>query len=121
MTRLIKRVDDNGSTTRVVAADDETTGLLDFPTQPGKEGCQRRGVENTLAAEAVDASRQCREVAVEHPERARLDLAERGAGRRANPFGALLQGVLGGRNESDVDGNVKRLLLAGGQATLQVL
>ncbi len=110
--RLIERVDKDGSTARVIAAHDEATRLLNLRTTPREERCQRAGVEDTLAGQAVDACGKCREVAIEHPERARLELTKRGASRGANLFGTLLQGLLRGRDQGDVDGDVKRLLLA---------
>ncbi len=62
--------------------------------------------------QAVGARGKGREVAVEHPERTRLEVTERGAGRGANLFGTIFEGLLRGRDQGDVDGDVKRLLLA---------
>src|SRR6476646_8847282 len=117
---LIEEVDNNGRASRLTATDDHASGLLQVRIEPRKEGGKRAGVEHALALQAVEGDWSRGQVGVEHPESAGPELAENRTRRGLNAgYGGLEVGARR-RGQSQIDGRMEGLVLARGQASLQL-
>src|SRR5882672_5894865 len=115
VTLLIEEVDHHRRARRLAAPDHEASRLMDVCVEPRKEGGERARVEHPVALEAVQGSRACCQVGVEHPERARAEAAENCARSRLDHAPAVLEAVARRRGQCHVDGYMKRFLLACGE------
>src|SRR5690348_12040299 len=88
---------------------------------PRNEGGEGGRVEDSFALQAVESAGASGEVTVEHAECAGLEVAQDGARCGLDPARAQLEVGARRRREGEVNGNVKRLVLARGKAALQVL
>ena len=118
---LVEGVDKHRRSGRDISSDDQPARLLKVRLEPRKESDQGACVEDTLAANALDTQWLRREIAVDHAQRAGLELAENGPSRRLDPEGTGLELVESPRRECDVDGYVESLVLARGQPALKIL
>src|SRR4029077_18869725 len=106
------RIDEHGRPGGRVSADEQATRLLKVGLEPGKEGGEGAAVEDALALDSIDCDWQCREVAVEHAQRAGLKAAEHGARGRLDLERARLPLFEGRRGERQVNRHVERFVLA---------
>ncbi len=90
---LIEGVDHDRRAGRAAAPKHQATWLLKFGVQPWKERRQCACVQDAVALESIDGGRTCGQVGVEHPELARLQVAENRACGCLDPLRARFEGL----------------------------
>jgi len=118
---MVEGIHEHRRAAGAVLADDQPAYLLDLGSRPRKKCDERARVEDTLAREPVDTDGESCQVTIEHPERAWLQLAKSRARGGSNLFGSFLERRRRRGHKRDVDRDMERLLLARGEAPLQIL
>ena len=121
VSALIEWVDQNRRSGRRIAADEEPAWLLKVRLVPWKKRDQGGGVDDPLALQPVRTTGMGGHEAVPHPKSAALQVAEDRPSRPFDPARAVFERFRRGRGQSEVHRDVEGLVLAGGEAPLQVL
>src|SRR5579864_9686246 len=80
VSALVEGVDEHGHAGRAIPSDHQPANLLNIGFVPGKEGRKCAGVDDAQASQTVRATGQAGKKTITHAERARLEVAEDGAG-----------------------------------------